>query len=60
MKLNRRELIAAAALASRTQPCPAQEADPIQAARDANRGRSETLAKFEVPMSTEPAFQFKA
>jgi hypothetical protein len=64
MKLNRRELVKAAAgsaLAVRAlAQNPAPETDLTKAARDANRGRSETLAKFEVPMSTEPAFQFKA
>ncbi len=63
MKLNRRQLMKAAAsasaLAARAQQ-PAPEADPTKAARDANQRNSETLAKFEVPMSTEPAFQFKA
>jgi hypothetical protein len=63
MKLNRRQLMKAAAwapaLAARAQQ-PATEADPAKAARDTNQRNSETLAKFEVPMSTEPAFQFKA
>jgi hypothetical protein len=62
MKLNRRQLITAAsasALAARAQQ-PAPEADLTKAAHDANQRNSETLAKFEVPMSTEPAFQFKA
>jgi hypothetical protein len=49
----------ASALAARAQQ-PAPEADATKAARDANQRNSETLAKFEVPMSTEPAFQFKA
>jgi hypothetical protein len=62
MKLNRRQLITAAsasALAAHAQQ-PAPQSDLTKAAHDANQRNSETLAKFEVPMSTEPAFQFKA
>ena len=63
MKLNRRQLMKAAAtapaLAARAQQ-PAPEDDPSRAAHDANSRDSETLAKFQVPMATEPAFQFKA
>jgi hypothetical protein len=65
MKLNRRQIVAAAAgsaLAARAiaQQTPAAESDLTKAARDANRRNAESLAKFEVPISTEPAFQFKA
>ncbi|HEY3825425.1 MAG TPA: hypothetical protein VGL82_12755 [Bryobacteraceae bacterium] len=31
-----------------------------KAARESHRENSGTLAKFEIPMSLEPAFQFKA
>lgn len=31
-----------------------------KAARDNHRENSETLAKFVIPMSLEPAFQFRA
>jgi hypothetical protein len=41
------------------QPPPAAKPDPLAAARDENRRSAETLAKFPVPMSTEPAFIFR-
>lgn len=68
MKISRRELtLAATALASRvtaqTPPAPAAAAlspdEQARAAREANQRASETLAKFEISMATEPAFQFK-
>jgi hypothetical protein len=65
-KITRRRLAAAvlgpaAALhAAGTQaPAPAPPED-LNAAREQVRKHSETLAKFDLPMSTEPAFQFKA
>lgn len=61
MKVTRRELAislaGAAALAADAQTTPA---DPTVAARDAVEKNSQALAKFAIPMSTEPAFQFKA
>jgi hypothetical protein len=60
MKITRRKLaaiLAAPAALAQTQP-PA--ADPLQAAKDRIRTNGEALAKETVPMSTEPAFQFKA
>lgn len=67
MKLSRRDLTvaaAAAALATKThaQTAPAGNTPQDQArlARENNQRASETLAKFEIPMATEPAFQFKA
>ncbi len=39
---------------------PAATADLYQQAREAKRATWEELAKFDLPMSTEPAFQFKA
>jgi hypothetical protein len=52
---------AAALRAAGTQaPAPASPPDLTAAARDQVRKYSETLAKFDLPMSTEPAFQFKA
>ena len=64
MKLSRRELAAAAVAGvvapsgeSQTPP-PAQ--DLAKVVHDANRRNADTLAKFEIPISTEPAFQFKA
>jgi hypothetical protein len=65
MKLNRRQLMNAAAgsaLAARAaaQQTPAPPSDLMKAARDANQRNADTLAKVEIPVSTEPAFQFKA
>lgn len=34
--------------------------DKVAAAREENRRGAENLAKFEIPMSTEPAFTFRA
>ncbi|HEX4135283.1 MAG TPA: hypothetical protein VHY84_11780 [Bryobacteraceae bacterium] len=39
---------------------PAAGLDFDKAARESHRENSGTLAKFEIPMSLEPAFQFKA
>lgn len=65
-KITRRRLAAAtlgsgvALRAAHAQtPAPAPTADP-NAAREQVHKHSETLAKFDLPMSTEPAFQFKA
>ncbi len=63
MKITRRKLAAAvlgpaAAAAAQTQP-PA-EAPLVKAARDRNQANSAALAKVDLPMATEPAFQFKA
>jgi hypothetical protein len=38
-------------------PAPA---DPLQAAKDRIKATSDALAKEQIPMATEPAFQFKA
>jgi hypothetical protein len=38
-------------------PAPA---DPLQAAKDRIKAISDALAKEQIPMATEPAFQFKA
>jgi hypothetical protein len=65
-KPTRRELavIAAASLAigkaiAETPP-PAADADLYKAALDSHNENSMILAQFQIPMSTEPAFQFKA
>jgi hypothetical protein len=34
-------------------------ADPLQAAKDRIKATSDALAKEQIPMATEPAFQFK-
>jgi hypothetical protein len=74
MTLTRRELAAAAVAAmaapsaeSQTQQPAADLAktdlaktDMAKVVYDANQRNSEALAKFEIPIATEPAFQFKA
>jgi len=63
-KLTRRQLagVAAGSLAVATAiaqvPATAQDFD--NAARESHKQNSEALAKFEIAMSLEPAFQFKA
>ncbi len=65
MKLTRRSLMAATAgsamvaraLAQTTADTPR---DFGKEARDGMQRNAETLAKFPVPMATEPAFVFKA
>jgi hypothetical protein len=69
MTLSRRELAAAAVAAvvapsveSQTQQ-PASDLAKTELAKvihDANQRNSEALTKFEIPIATEPAFQFKA
>ena len=41
------------------QPAPSPEAE-LQAARDQVKANVTALLEIEVPMTTEPAFQFKA
>jgi hypothetical protein len=70
VKFTRREIAAAlstsaALLAQAPSPPPPQTAalspdDELKAARESNRQNSEQLAKFPLPMSTEPAARFKA
>ena len=67
MKLTRSELVmaagavaAAAALAQTSAPQPQGARDFAKEARDNVQHNGETLAKFGIPMATEPAFQFKA
>lgn len=62
LKLTRRQLVIAAAAGSAALKASAQ-AEPqtaAPAATDKVRQNAETLAKFAIPISTEPAFQFKA
>jgi hypothetical protein len=47
------------AAAQTPAPQPETKPDPVTAAREENRRAAETLAKFEIPMSTEPAFIFR-
>ena len=67
MKMTRRRLaaaLAAPALAGSITSAAAEQttapADPLEAAKARIKVNTEALAKEEVPMSTEPAFQFKA
>ena len=70
LKLTRREIAAAlsasAVLLGQTPapPVPQNPAlspdDELKAAREAIHQNSEQLAKFPLPMSTEPAVHFKA
>jgi len=64
MKLTRRQLagvLAPAAALARTAAQPATVApdEEMRAAREHLKANGETLAAQAVPMSTEPAFQFK-
>jgi hypothetical protein len=62
MKLTRRQLAVAlvsATAMAQTQQTPANQADELQAARDRIKANGETLAQQQIPMATEPAFQFK-
>jgi len=65
MTLSRRELAlglgAALAAESSAQTSPSQaQPDLAAAAREANKRNSEVLAKFQLPIETEPAAQFRA
>ena len=69
MKLSRRELAAAAVAAvaapsaESQAPQPASDlakTDLAKVVHDANQRNSEALTKFEIPIATEPSFQFKA
>jgi len=66
IKFTRREIAtalstSAALLAqSPSPPLPQNPDDELKAARESNRQNSEQLAKFPLPMSTEPAAHFKA
>ena len=62
--MTRRRLVTAAggALAAVSVPAqtPAAQTELARAAREQNQRAGETLAKFGIPLNTEPAFQFKA
>ena len=63
MKITRRKLalaaLGSAAVVGAAQ-APAQAEDLNAAAKEQLRQNSEALAKADLPMSVEPAFQFKA
>ncbi len=63
MKFTRRELavlMAPAALATAQTAPPASPADELKAAQARLKAAADALAGHELPMATEPAFQFKA
>jgi len=66
MKLTRRKLAAVVAGAAATSvpaqavPQTAASDDDLKTARDRMRANAAALANQNVPMATEPAFQFKA
>lgn len=66
MKITRRKLAAAvfapAAVALSQTPTQTQTTpvDELAAARQHMKDNAAAMAKIDVPMSTEPAFQFKA
>jgi hypothetical protein len=47
------------ALSSKAFAQTAAPADPLQAAKERIKATSDALAKEQIPMATEPAFQFK-
>jgi hypothetical protein len=64
-KITRRQLAGVAAVVSlqavtASAQAPATVQDFDDAARESHKQNSEALAKFDIPMSLEPAFQFKA
>jgi len=61
MKITRRELAQAAlAGAASAQQPPQSQPDELELARKQVELFSEILRKYEIPVSAEPAFQFKA
>jgi hypothetical protein len=64
MKLTRRRLAAlvtATVVAAPAQPPqPAADEDLLKTKRDLMRANAAAVASREIPMATEPAFQFKA
>jgi hypothetical protein len=63
IKITRRKLAAVlisfSAISSRAFAQTQAPADPLQAAKDRVKTAGDALAKEQVPMATEPAFQFK-
>lgn len=61
MQLTRRKLaIALLAPAAATAQTPAAPIDEVQAARNRTKANAAAIAKIDIAMATEPAFQFKA
>ncbi len=59
MKLTRRQLVIAAAAGSAAAVKAPAQTTP-QTPTDRVRQNADALAKFVIPITTEPAFQFKA
>jgi hypothetical protein len=59
-KVTRRQLMGAAAASALAAKVVAQAPDFAQAAQESHRKNAMVLASFPIPMSVEPAFQFKA
>ena len=64
-KLTRRQLAAALStsavlLAQAPAPLPSNPDEELKAAKDTIQQNSGQLAKFDLPMATEPAIHFKA
>jgi len=63
MKLTRRQMAALAlapAALAQTPPQPATASDELKAAQARMKANSDALSRMQVPIETEPAFQFKA
>ncbi len=60
LKLTRRQLAALVSATTVSQAQTAPTPGDLQAARERLKANAESLAKLDVPASTEPAFQFKA
>jgi hypothetical protein len=65
LRITRRALAAAvsasaALLAQQPPPLPQNPEEELKAVRDQMQQASQALAKFDVPISTEPAVHFKA
>ena len=67
MKITRRAMAAVLASIGAQAQTPAQPVQPLpspegelESAREQVRANVTALSQFEVPMSTEPAFEFKA
>ena len=61
--MRRRDLawfILAGAAPAAAQTAPASSVDDLAAARERVKANGAELAKFQIPMATEPAFAFKA
>jgi hypothetical protein len=56
VKITRRQLVIAAAAGTAVVKAPAQTPTAV----DRVKQNADTLAKFSIPITTEPAFQFKA